>query len=78
VSGRGWILTAGLATLAGFVLLELPGNAAAIAGVVLLSLVLIAAIGVTVARLGPQSGPDREREALARDEFDRTGRWPGE
>jgi hypothetical protein len=76
--GRGWILTAGLAALAGFVLLQIPGSAPAIAGVGLLSLVLIAVFGVIVGRLGPQSGPDREREALAREEFDRTGRWPGE
>jgi hypothetical protein len=78
VPGRGWIVTAGLATLAGFVALQIDGTGAAIAGVVLLSLVLAAAIGLIVARLGPQSGPDREREALAREEFDRTGRWPAE
>lgn len=78
VPGRGPIVTAGVATLAGLVLLTVGGTPAAVAGVVLLCLVLAGAIGLIVARLGPQSGPDREREALAREEFDRTGRWPAD
>ena len=63
--------------LAGFVLLQLPGDSALQAvGAVLLLGVLFAVIGLVVGWLGPQSRPDREREALAREEFDRTGFWP--
>jgi hypothetical protein len=39
---------------------------------------LVATIVVIVARLGPQSQPEREREEVARQEFDRTGQWPAE
>jgi hypothetical protein len=39
---------------------------------------LVAVIALIVGRLGPESQPEREREAAAREEFDRTGRWPGE
>jgi hypothetical protein len=28
--------------------------------------------------LGPGNAPEREREMEAREEFDRTGRWPEE
>ncbi len=63
--------------LAGFVLLQLPGNGALQAvGAALLLGVLFAVIGLIVGWLGPQSGPDRRREARAREEFDRTGTWP--
>lgn len=65
--------------LAGFVLLQLPGNSALqTVGAVLLLGVLFAVIGLVVGWLGPQSAPDREREALAREEFDRTGSWPAD
>ena len=76
---RPWSITVGIAGLAGFVLLAIPdGGTAEIVGTVLLAGMLIAVIGFIVARLGPQSQPDREREALAREEFERTGRWPAE
>jgi hypothetical protein len=39
---------------------------------------LVATIAVIVARLGPQSQPEREREEVARQEFDRTGQWPAD
>jgi hypothetical protein len=65
--------------LAGFVLLQLPGNGTLQSiGAVLLLGALFAVIGLVVGWLGPQSRPDREREALAREEFDRTGSWPSE
>jgi hypothetical protein len=38
----------------------------------------VALLGVTMIRLVPRSQADRDREAEAREEFDRTGRWPGE
>ena len=47
-------------------------------GATAVGIVLAIAIWVTVARLGPQSQPDRERESLAREEFERTGSWPSE
>ncbi len=63
--------------LAGFVLLAVPGGGAQeVVGSILLGLMLIAVVGVILLRLGPQSQPDREREAHAREEFDRTGEWP--
>jgi len=65
--------------LAGFVLLQLPGNGALQSvGAALLLGALFAVIGLLVGWLGPQSRPDREREALAREEFDRTGFWPAD
>jgi hypothetical protein len=68
----------GLATVAGLVLLQLRGAAVETVGAVLLGAVIVASLALIVGRLGPQSRPDREREALAREEFDRTGRWPAE
>ena len=47
-------------------------------GTVLLTFMLVAVIGLIVVRLGPQSQPERELEAHAREEFDRTGEWPTE
>ena len=65
--------------LAGFLILEEhTSNALAAVGGVLLGVALIVAIGVTMIRLVPRSESDRAREAEAREEFDRTGRWPGE
>ena len=76
---RRWILTVGLAGLAGFVLLAVPdGGVAEIIGTILLAGMLIAVVGIVVVRLGPQSQPERDREARAREEFDRTGQWPAE
>jgi len=76
---RPWIATVATAGLAGFVLLAIPGSGTQeIIGTILLAGMLIAVIGLIVVRLGPQSQPEREREAAARDEFDRTGHWPGD
>jgi len=76
---RRWIATVATAGLAGFVLLSIPGSGTQeIIGTFLLAGMLIAVIGFVVMRLGPQSQPERDREAAAREEFDRTGRWPGE
>jgi hypothetical protein len=67
----------GLVGLSGFVILALHGSAALEAvGGVLLGGVLLFIVGLIVLRLGPQSQPDREREAWAREEFERTGEWP--
>jgi hypothetical protein len=71
-------LTVGLG-VAGFVFLGVPGDGALQAiGAALLLGVLFAVIGLIVGWLGPQSRPDRQRELLAREEFDRTGRWPAD
>jgi hypothetical protein len=79
VPRRRSLISVGLAGLIGFVLLSVPGGGVQdVIGVILLGGMLIAAIAVLVARLGPQSQPEREREALAREEFDRTGEWPPE
>jgi hypothetical protein len=74
-----WIVSVGVAGLTGFILLAIPGGGAQeLVGTVLLALMLVAVIAVIVARLGPQSQPEREREELARQEFDRTGSWPAD
>lgn len=71
------IVAFAVAGFAGFVLLAVPGGAVQeIVGSVLLGVMLLAVVGVILLRLGPQSTPDREREAAAREEFDRTGEWP--
>ena len=76
---RRWIATVAVAGIAGFVLLAVPGSGEQqIVGTILLIGVLVAVIGVIVLRLGPQSEPEREREAIAREEYDRTGEWPAE
>ena len=76
---RRWIATVAVAGLAGFVLLAVPGSGTQeIIGTILLAAMLVAVIGVIVLRLGPQSQPERLREARAREEFDRTGEWPVE
>lgn len=68
----------GLCCLGGFVLLNLPQSGTlAIIGVVLLTIALLIGIGA-ILRAGRGSITDREREASAREHFDRTGRWPGE
>jgi hypothetical protein len=79
VPSRKWSVTVGLAGLAGFVLLAVPDSGTLqIVGTVLLSIMLVAVIGLIVVRLGPQSQPEREREALAREQFERTGEWPAD
>jgi hypothetical protein len=79
VRQRVAIVTLSLAGLAGFVLLALPGSGVQqVIGTVLLAIMLVVVLGFVVVRLGPQSQPDREREALAREEFDRTGEWPAD
>jgi hypothetical protein len=76
---RPWIATVATSGLVGFVLLAIPGSGTQeIIGTILLAAMLVAVIALVVGRLGPQSQPDREREAAAREEFDRTGNWPGE
>ena len=76
---RPWIVSVGLAGVAGFILLAIPGSGAQeLVGTVLLAGMLVAVIAVIVARLGPQSQPEREREEVARQEFDRTGHWPAD
>jgi hypothetical protein len=71
------IVVLGLTGLAGFVLLSIPGSGLQqVIGCILLGILLVAVIAVVVVSLGPQSQPDRQREARARDEFDRTGEWP--
>lgn len=66
----------GACCLAGFVLLNLPqGGAVSIVGVALLCVALAVGI-VAIVRVGVGSLADREREASARDHFERTGKWP--
>jgi hypothetical protein len=66
-----------LCGLAGFVILALHGsNLLEAIGGLLLGGVLLVLVALILLRLGPQSGPDREREARAREEFERTGEWP--
>lgn len=69
----------GAAILGGFVILSTPASGLlADLGTALLSFALLAVIGLIMLQLGPRSGSDRERELQAREEFDRTGRWPDE
>ena len=76
---RAWMASVGAAGLAGFVLLAVPGSGTQeIVGTVLLAAMLVSVVALIVGRLGPQSQPEREREAQAREEFDRTGSWPDE
>ena len=62
---RRSVATLVLATIAGVVLLELHGTAVETVGAILLVGELVVLIGLIVLRLGPQSQPDREREARA-------------
>jgi hypothetical protein len=64
--------------LAGVLLTVVGGSDAADgAGVVLIGVGLLVALGGALMRLGIQSNRDREREEEARRYFDRHGRWPG-
>ncbi len=68
-----------VAMLAGFVILSTPATGfLADLGTALLTVALLGMVGFVVLLLEPGTGSDREREARARDEFDRTGRWPEE
>jgi predicted exporter len=67
-----------LATVAGLAMLQIDSTVVEAIGAVLVVGVILIVIGLTVVRLGPQSQPERDSEARARDEFDRTGRWPTE
>jgi len=67
-----------VATAVGLALLQIDGTVVEAVGAVLVVGVILIVIGLTVARLGPESQPERDREARAREEFDRTGRWPAE
>jgi Na+/H+-dicarboxylate symporter len=67
-----------VATVAGLAMLEVDSTVVEAIGAVLVVGVILIVIGLTVARLGPQSQPERDSEALARDEFDRTGHWPAD
>jgi hypothetical protein len=65
--------------VAGFLILEERSSTAVAAiGGILLGGALVGLLGVTMIRLVPRSQEDRDREAEAREEFDRTGRWPDE
>jgi uncharacterized protein (DUF58 family) len=69
----------GAALLGGFVILSTPASGAlADLGTALLAFALLAMLGLLLYLVGPGAGSDREEESLARDEFDRTGRWPDE
>jgi hypothetical protein len=65
--------------VAGFAILAThSSNAVTALGGALLGVALLAAIAVIMLALGPQSQPDRAREARAREAFESTGRWPDE
>jgi hypothetical protein len=64
--------------VAGIVLLVVGGSDATVgAGVVLIGVGLLVALLNVLMRLGLDSNRDRERDQLARQYFDRHGRWPG-
>ena len=48
------------------------------AGIALIGVALVVLLLNLALRLGVSSTRDREREEAAREEFDRTGRWPDE
>ncbi len=48
------------------------------AGALLIGAVLSVALGNLLYRVGVRGYEDRRREELARERFDRTGRWPSE
>jgi ABC-type transport system involved in cytochrome bd biosynthesis fused ATPase/permease subunit len=52
------------------------GSVAVAAGVALIGVAVLVIIINFLARLTVSSQDEREREARARDEFSRTGRWP--
>jgi hypothetical protein len=62
--------------LAGLVLTVVGSDTAAGAGVVLIGVGFLVALGGALMRLSIESNRDREREEEARRYFDRHGRWP--
>ena len=78
VSVRRWTPTLASIVLvaAGFAVLEARTHGVvAIIGVVLMGLGLFGVV-IALFALTLTSGPDRDREERAREEFDQTGRWP--
>jgi hypothetical protein len=74
----GRYLLPGAICVAGIVLLVVGGSDATVgAGVVLIGVGMLVALLNVLMRLGLESNRDREREELARQYFDRHGRWPG-
>lgn len=76
---RRWSPVAGSValTVAGWLVLEARSHGAlAIVGVVLMGLGLFGIV-IGLFALTLTSGPDRDREESAREQFERTGRWPG-
>ena len=63
--------------IAGVVCLEIGGSAAG-AGVVLIGSAGIVLLLNTMFRLSVTSNRERDEEERAREQFERTGRWPGE
>ncbi len=67
-----------LLAAAGVVFLLLGGEYNGGIGVMLLGIALIVWIFNGMARLSVISRGDREREQAAREQYSRTGRWPGD
>jgi hypothetical protein len=63
--------------IAGIVCLEIGGTASG-AGVVLIGSAAIVLLLNTMFRLSLTSNRERDAEERAREQFERTGRWPGE
>ena len=64
-------------TSAGIVCLVIGGDAAG-SGVVLIGSAGIVLLINVLFRLSLRSNEEREQEELAREQFERTGHWPGE
>lgn len=64
-------------TIAGIVCLEIGGDAAG-SGVVLIGSAGMVMLINLLFRLSLVSNREREREEQAREQFERSGRWPGE
>ncbi len=63
--------------IAGVMCLEIGGSSAG-AGVVLIGSAAIVLLLNTMFRLSVTSNRERDEEERAREQFERTGRWPGE
>jgi Na+/melibiose symporter-like transporter len=77
---RAWLPSIIAAT--GIVLLAVsgfgPDNTTGVVGMSLVVIALMVWMLNWLFRMSVQSNRDREREELARQEFERTGRWPDE
>lgn len=62
--------------VAGVVLLVVGGEVATGIGIVFIGSAFLVALFNAFIRLAGSSQDDRDREAAAREEFARTGRWP--